>query len=486
MLSILRQIFSTKMLLCICIGFASGMPMYVLIQMIPAWLRDHQIDLQTIGLFAFFSVPYVWKFAWAPILDIPLENRHKNKLLFVCIEFILSICRGISVVPRIWKFFLPSFVDTEHTEIGRRKLWAVCTQLSISVCLIALAYVHPHQHIEWIAGLSLCIAFFSASQDIVLDAYRRELLTDAELGLGNSVFVNAYRLSSIIPGSIALLVAEKWNWHWAHLLVACMMFLVLQITLLLPEPSIPIEHKPFSLKDTLWLPLQDFWQRNGAQQTLVILAFMFFYKVGDSMATALSTPFYMDLGFSKSDLAYTVKAASLWSSIVGGFIGGAMMLKISIRKALWYFGWVQLLTILGFAVLAYDSSVLALRSTYTSLNFLSSTEMVQAFSIPINHSLLFVVVSAEYLGIGLGTAAFVAFIAKKTNPTYTATQFALLTSISGLPKTITAASAGYCINYMGYVFFFLFCTVLAIPGLILLSWIQDDAPEITEKQPNNV
>jgi len=172
-----------------------------------------------------------------------------------------------------------------------------------------------------------------------------------------------------------------------------------------------------------------------------VLAFMFFYKLGDNMATALATPFYLDMGFSRTEIGSIAKVADLWSVIAGSVIGGIAMLKLSINRALWIFGFVQLVTILGFAWLSVAG--------HTPLG-------------------LFAVVSAEYLGVGLGTVALTAYIARETSRAFTATQFALFTSFIAVPRTFANASTGFLIEIMGYTSFFLLCTVVAIPGLLML------------------
>ena len=198
------------------------------------------------------------------------------------------------------------------------------------------------------------------------------------------------------------------------------------------------------------------------------------------MATSLSSAFYLDLGFTKTQLASTVKVASLWSSIAGGIIGGVWMLKLGIRRALWIFGWFQLLTILGFAYLAWDSTVLPFRSEFPNL---SGEAIALQEGLTPNLLLLFGVVSAEYLGVGLGTAAFVAFIASHTNKRFSAAQFALLTSISGLPRTLASSTSGWIVEGIGYTGFFLCCTMLAIPGMVLLFWMPES--QLTEeKEPS--
>ena len=427
--SIWKHIFTKQMLSCIGTGFASGLPLYLLLQMIPTWMRDNQVDLKTIGLFSLTSLPYVWKFLWAPLLDFPAS----------------------------------------FTKLPRRKGWAVTTQIILILCMLGLTTLNPTENIRGIVGISLVIAFASASQDAVLDAHRREILTDEEMGLGTSVFVNAYRLSSLVPGSLALFLADIYSWQAGHWSVIGALICIVGFTLWMPEPrQTPNTFTRLNVSDIFGEPLKEFVSRNGIKNTSLILSFMLFYKLGDSMATSLSSAFYLDLGFTKTQIAGTVKVASLWSSIAGGFIGGIWMLKLGIRRSLWIFGWFQLLTILGFAYLAWDSTVLPLREQFPQL---SGETLVMQKGLSPNLSLLFGVVSAEYLGVGLGTAAFVAFIASHTNKRFSAAQFAMLTSISGLPRTLASSTSGWFVENIGYTGFFLCCTGLAIPGMVLLFWM---------------
>ncbi len=427
--SLWQQIFTTQMLSCIGTGFASGLPLYLLIQLFPTWMRDHQVDLKTIGLFSLTSLPYVWKFVWAPLLDIR-----------------------------------PNFM-----KLPRRKGWALIMQSILVLCMATLLFLNPLEHIEIIAGVGVLIAFASASQDAVLDAHRREILRDEEMGLGSSVFVNAYRVSSLVPGSLALFLADLYSWNVAHGSVIATLCCIMAFTFWMPEPTEPTRtNDRLSVRDIFGEPFKEFLQRNGVKDMGLILAFMLFYKLGDSMATALSSAFYLDLGFSKSSLASTVKVASLWASITGGLIGGVWMLRLGIQRALWVFGWFQLLTILGFAYLAWDSTILPLHTTFPNM---TGEAIAQSQNITPNGTLLFWVVSAEYLGVGLGTAAFVAFIASHTNKRFSAAQFALLTSISGLPRTFASATSGWIVESLGYTGFFLLCTGLALPGMILLFWV---------------
>lgn len=565
--SLWRSVFNTRMLICVFCGFSSGMPLYVLYQLLPAWLRDQGADLSTISLFSLIAFPYTWKFLWAPLMD-----RYTPPML------------------------------------GRRRGWALLCQVALMLVLASLSQLNPTSDLPIIAAVAALTALFSASQDIVLDAYRRELLPDAELGMGNSWFVNAYRISSLIPGSLALILADRIPWSQVHLVVAAWMLVGVVTTLLMPEPAVEAPG-PHSFREAIVEPFREFFSRSGVKSAVLLLAFMLFYKLGDSMATALATPFYLDMGFSKTEIGTIAKGAALWSAVVGAMLGGVVMIKLGINRSLWLFGVVQLISILGFAGLSADSTlqpiidarpledasllpddaapfvvisgetarrldlntatpeaiaalapladrqdapdiaaaIIAARpltvlsslpvadlaplvTFQTNLNTASRAELLahvlidedaveaiitrrssglltslDGLSLPAgltplatfridpntaaprelallpglspSRTLLFLVVSFEYLGVGLGTAAFVAFIARSTDKRYTATQFALLTSLTGVPRTFANATTGFLIESVGYTPFFLFCTVIAAPGMLLLLWVAPFGPD---------
>ncbi|MCX7094920.1 MAG: AmpG family muropeptide MFS transporter [Methylobacter sp.] len=386
------------MLICLFTGFSSGLPLYILISLLPAWLRSEGVDLKVIGLFALIQLPFTWKFLWAPLFD---------------------------------RYIPP---------LGRRRGWLFIWQTALLASIPALGALHPGSDLWTIAYLACVVAFFSASQDVVLDAYRRELLLDAELGLGNAIHVNAYKIASLIPGSLSLILADHLPWNSVFFITALFMLPGIAMTLLVNEPALN-NGAPKTLKAAVVEPFQEFIGRNGLKSAGLVLAFIFFYKLGDSMATALATPFYLDMGFSKTEIGLIAKNAGLWPSVIGGLLGGVWMIKLGINRALWLFGLVQMLAILGFAWLAL-----------------------------VGHSLLWlaIVISIEALGVGLGTAAFVAFIAHTTHPLYTATQFALFTSLAAVPRTFANAATGYLVEGVGWVTFFLCCFVIAIPGMLLL------------------
>jgi PAT family beta-lactamase induction signal transducer AmpG len=258
----------------------------------------------------------------------------------------------------------------------------------------------------------------------------------------------------LVPGSLSLILADHLAWSQVFWITALFMLPGILMALLVKEPQ--IARAPRTLEEACVLPFMDFWRRHGAAGTLWFLAFLFFYKLGDSLATALSTLFYLQSGFSMTDIGTIAKHAALWPAIFGAMAGGLVMTRIGIYRSLWLFGLVQWVTILGFAWLAWIGPFPAGAITWE------------------NRLALATVVSAEYLGVGLGTAAFTAFIARATNPVYTATQFALFTSLAAIPRTAVNAFAGVCVDALGWTRFFLLCTLLAAPGMLLLLAARPD------------
>ncbi|AFU18195.1 AmpG family muropeptide MFS transporter [Actinobacillus suis] len=407
--SIWRQIFTKNMLLCIYTGFCSGLPLFVLIQLMPAWFTSANLDIKTIAAFTLTSLPYTWKFLWAALLD---------------------------------RYFPPF--------LGRRRSWIFLSQLGLLAILASFGFFDPVADIGIITVLSVILAFLSATQDIVVDAYRREILSDNELGLGNSIHVNAYRIAGLIPGGLSLFLADHYPWQTVFLITAAFMLPCLLVTLFADEPqSKPIDRsKPFY---TAFVdPFKEFFSRKGVWGAVGLILFIFLYKLGDSLATSLQTKFILDMGFTKSHIAAVVKTTSLWCSIGGGIIGGIAMLKLGVNRALWIFGTVQLITILGFAYLASFE--------YFPTASIGSAELFK----------LGIVMAGEYLGVGLGTAAFVAFMARETNPMYTAMQLAIFTSLAALPSKFLGAYTGHLVEAFGYYQFFWICFFVAIPGMLML------------------
>ncbi|MBT8082345.1 MAG: AmpG family muropeptide MFS transporter [Gammaproteobacteria bacterium] len=396
------------MLICVFTGFSSGLPLYLLFQMVPYWLRTEGVGLAEIGFFALVQFPYTWKFLWAPIMD---------------------------------RYTLPF--------LGHRRGWILVTQLALLVSIAALGFYEPALSLWAVAYLAVAVAFFSASQDVVLDAFRRELLPDVELGLGNSVHVQAYRLSGLIPGGLGLILADRLPWHMVFVIVALFMLVGIVMTLVIAE-AIKEPSPPRSLKESVIEPFREFIGRAGLGSALLVLAFLFLYKLGDNMATALQTPFFHDVGFTGTQIGTIAKFVGTTAAIVGGLVGGLIMVKVSINRALWLFGFVQIASILGFAL----------------LSIVGPNPWMLAFAM-----------AFEYLGVGLGTAALTAFMAKSTNVAFAATQFALFTALVSVPRVLASATTGLIVERTGWTTFFLICTLLAVPGMLLLfkvaPWNED-------------
>ena len=403
-----EAVLNRRMLICVFTGFSSGLPLYLLFQMVPYWLRTEGVGLAEIGFFALVQFPYTWKFLWAPIMD---------------------------------RFTLPF--------LGHRRGWILVTQLALLVSISTLGFFKPDMSLWTVAYLATAVAFFSASQDIVLDAYRRELLPDVELGLGNSIHVQAYRLSGLIPGGLGLILADRLPWHMVFIIVALFMLVGVVMTLSIAE-AIKDPSPPRSLKASVIEPFREFIGRAGLGSALLVLAFLFFYKLGDNMATALQTPFFHDVGFSGTQIGTIAKFVGTTAAIVGGLVGGLIMVKVSINRALWLFGFVQIASILGFAL----------------LSVVGANPWMLAFAM-----------AFEYLGVGLGTAALTAFMAKSTNVAFAATQFALFTALISVPRVLSSATTGLIVEQTGWTNFFLICTLLAVPGMLLLfkvaPWNED-------------
>ena len=394
--SILKVFFSRRMLVAFVMGFACGLPLLLTISVLQAWMKDEGVDLTVIGMMALVGLPYTLKFLWAPFLD---------------------------------RFSLPF--------LGRRRGWMLVAQIALILSIAGLGQSDPVQNPWLLAFAAFLVTFFSASQDIVVDAYRREDLADEELGLGSSLYVNGYRVGMLLASGGGLIMADHMDFSMVYLILAGCMLPGLIATLLTPEPETPAG-TPKTMREAVVDPLVEYFSRKGA---LWILTFILLYKIGDTMASAMTTPFYLDIGFSKSEIGAVVKLFGFWATITGGLAGGILMIKLGINRSLWVFGFLQALSTAGFALLANVG-----------------------YSIPLLSS----VIAFENLSSGMGTAAYAAFMASITNKKFTATQYALLTSLMGIPRVLASAPTGFLAKHVGWETFFIFCTLIAIPGMLLL------------------
>ncbi|MBI5581319.1 MAG: AmpG family muropeptide MFS transporter [Deltaproteobacteria bacterium] len=396
------------MLVALLMGFSCGLPLLLTLGVLQAWMKEEGVDLTWVGMITLVQSPYSWKFLWSPLLD-----RFTPPLL------------------------------------GRRRGWLLIAQLALMAAIAALGWSDPVAHPGWMAASAVLVAFFSATQDIVVDAYRREDLPDEELGLGSSLYVYGYRIGMWAASGGGLILADYIPFSQVYLIMAAGLIPGVATTLLAPEPRFE-KGPPQSLREAILDPLADFFHRDSA---LWVLAFILLYKIGDTLAAAVSIPFYLELGHSKSEIGAVVKLFGAWATIAGGVLGGILMLKTGIHRSLWVFGGLQAVSTAGFAVLARIGPSLPALST---------------------------VIAFESITAGMGTSAFVAFMASLTNRRFTATQYALLTSIMGLPRVLASAPTGFAAKHLGWEGFFIFCTLAAIPGMLVLyriaPWRAQPAP----------
>lgn len=388
-----------RILICVFLGFSSGLPLFILLSLMQAWLAKSGLNVKALGLFALVMFPYTWKFLWSPLMD-----RYS------------------------------------FGTLGRRRGWMALTQGLLFLGIGCMGMLDPLTQLPLIAAAASAIAFLSASQDIVIDAYRREILPDNEQGLGGAIHVNAYKVAGMVPGALSLILADLMAWQPVFWITAAFMLPGLICTFLIAEPRV-YGTPPKIMREAVVLPFREFIARGGWGNALAILGFIFLYKLGDSMATALATKFYIDLGFSMTQIGAVAKTTGFWASIAGGLVGGIWMVKLGINRALWIFGVVQAVAILGFAWLAHAGADLVL---------------------------LALVIGFEAFGVGLGTAAFVSYIATTTDPRYTATQYALFTSLAAVPRTFVNSGVGFIVAETGWFLFFILCFVLALPGMLML------------------
>lgn len=408
--SIIKVICSGRMIVALLMGFSCGLPLLLTITVLQAWMKEEGVDLTVIGLMALVGLPYTLKFLWAPFLD---------------------------------RYTLPF--------LGRRRGWLLIAQIFLIFSIAGLGLTDPDPdyggHPWMVAFAALLVTFFSASQDIVVDAYRREDLPDEELGLGSSFYINGYRVGMLLASGGGLILADHVSFSTVYLIMAACMLPGVLTTFFASEPEIAAG-TPKTLKEAVLYPLIDYFSRKEA---LWILAFILFYKMGDTMASAMTTPFYLDIGFSKTEIGAVVKLFGFWATIIGSLIGGVLMLRQGIYRSLWIFGFLQAISTAGFALLA---------------------------RIGHNISALSAVIAFENLSSGMGTAAYVAFMASITNKKFTATQYALLSSLMGVPRVLASAPTGFFAKSLGWENFFIFCTLIAVPGMLLLlkfaSWDSND------------
>lgn len=387
---------SPRLFWILLLGFSSGIPLALTGTTLQAWMTTEKVDLAVIGIFSLVGLPYTLKVLWAPLMDR----------------------------------FIPPF-------LGRRRGWMIVTQLALALVIAAMAFSDPSGATTLFAALALLVAFASASQDIVVDAYRTEVLEPQELGPGASVHILGYRIAMLTSGALALILADRLPWKTVYLLMAASLIVGVVASLLSPEPRLP-ERPPASLKEAIVEPFSEFLSRPGA---LEILLFILLYKLDVVMATALTTPFILEMGFSMTDIGAVTKGFGMAATIVGTLAGGAFVARAGMKVSLWTFGVLQSVSTLSFLALARLGH---------------------------HYPMMVTAIGLENLCSGMGTAAYAAFLMSLCDKRFTATQYALLTGLMALTRVTVGAPTGYLVKTFGWERYFLISALAAAPGLLLL------------------
>ena len=391
------------------LGFASGLPLPLTGGTLQAWLTIAGVDLRTIGIFSLVGLPYIIKFVWAPLMDR----------------------------------FVP-------TWLGRRRGWILPIQFGLLVGIGLMGFIHPAYAPLMLGALAFLVAFTSASQDIVIDAYRTDVLYEKERGIGAATFVLGYRIAMLIAGALALIMSDHIGWQNTYLIMAIIMVVGIMGTLTGPEPE-GNTAAPKSLKEAVWGPLQDFMTRRFALSMVLLIIL---YKLGDAYAGTMTTTFLLrGAGFSATEVGTINKGMGLIATIVGAIFGGTLMVKLGLFRSLMMFGLFQMVSNLSFMALAW----------------LGKSYGVMIFA-----------VAFENLCGGMGTSAFVALLMALCNKKYSATQFALLSSLSAFGRVLISPSSGYVINITGWAMFFFITTLTAFPGLWLLWKLRDEVDSLKQ------
>ncbi|MBF0630068.1 MAG: AmpG family muropeptide MFS transporter [Magnetococcales bacterium] len=431
-----------RVVVVLFLGFSSGLPLALTFGTLSLWLSESGVSKTSIGLFALTGIPYTFKFLWAPLVDrLP--------------------------IPGVTRAF------------GRRRGWALLTQFFLVCSIAAMGLSSPDIVPWWTAVFALSTAFWSATQDIVIDAYRVEALDADHYGAGAAVVVLGYRLGMLASGALALYLATWFGWKITYLVMAGLMSVGMLTVLLAPEPEIPVSGASLRLERkmrariatlnlgetgrnlVLWFsgavigPFAEFMTRRGWVQ---VLLFILLYKLGDALAGVMGNPFYTELGFTRIQIADISKVVGLTATIVGAFLGGWMVNRLGVMRSLLWCGVLQLASNLMFVILARAGNDMT------------------AFTMTI---------LIENLSGGMGTAAFVAYLSSLCNIAYTATQYALLSSFMSFGRTILSSTGGWLADHMSWELFFLVTTAAALPGLLLLAWMIKRFPSEPNEQMVN-
>lgn len=395
----LKLLSKKNMLVNLLLGFSSGLPLLLTSRTLQLWFAYRGASNVLVGTVALIGLPYSLKFLWSPLLD-------RYKIL----------------------------------GMGRRRGWLIVTQIGVFGAIWMMSMLDPIKQTKWMMAGALLLAFMSASQDTVVDAYRREILPDEEIGLGASYYNMGYRVAMWITGGLAVILAGHMSWNSVFQVVSFGAVVGLVTSIFADEPT--VEHVPRTLKQAVWLPFREFFERDHA---IVILCFILLYKLGDAMAANMFSNFYVHLGFTPVEIGVVAKSFTPISVTVGGFLGGILILRLGVYRSLFLFGLMQALSTCTFAILN-----------------------VMGHSIP----MLATVVFFEDFSTGMNATALIAYLATLSNRNFTATQYALFMSLVNIPRVLISSTAGHFVDVFGFGGFFIFSALLALPGLSLLYYLQ--------------
>ncbi len=401
-----------RVMLILPLGFASGLPLLLTFSTLSAWLATAGVSRAAIGAFALVGTPYAFKFLWSPLID--------------------------RIPPPL--------------PLGRRRGWGIAIQLVLVAATLGLGWCDPKRDLAVMGALALLVAFLSASQDIVIDAYRVEILTPEEQGPGAAMIQTGYRIAMLVAGAGALIIAARAGWFAAYATMAALLAVGMLVFIFGPEPAIPAEALPHGRTggwDAIrhWIataviePFADFMRRPIWP---VILLFVLGYKLGEAMAGVMAMPLYISLGFSLDEIAAVSKLVGFFATVVGALVGGVVTARLGILRALVLCGVLQSAGNLFYVLQAVGGH----RLDYLAL-----------------------CVAAENLTGAMAGAALVAYLSSLCSPAFTATQYALLSSLAAVGRTMVASSGGVLADRLGWVPFFLLATVATVPALLLLALI---------------
>jgi PAT family beta-lactamase induction signal transducer AmpG len=399
---IVRVFTQRKMAAILLLGFSSGLPLYLTNRTLQAWMTLENVDLGTIGMFSLVTLPYSLKFLWAPLFDR----------------------------------YIPPF-------LGRRRGWLLVTQVLLMLAIAAMGLQDPGRSLQLLAFNTILIAFFSASQDIVVDGYKVDVLDEREMGAGAAIGVLGYRIAMLVVGSLAFVLADRMPWSTVYMLIALLTVVGIGGTLLAPEPK--LHQRPTTLAEAVVKPFGEFFSRTGLLWGILILLFVLFYQLPDRFGTGLVTPFLLETGFTQTEFGAIQGGIGLGSTIIGVLAGGAIIVTLGINRSVWLFFGIQILSNLAYYWIAVGGDA--------------------------DRTRLIIATIIENLAGGMVTAVFVAFMMTLCSRQFAVTQYALLSSLMAAARDVIIAPAGRIAESLGWPSFFLFTMAVGLPALLLLPLI---------------